>query len=347
MERRRDHRDDLTGLTEDALDVQADFERAVGPLRPRLLAHCYRMLGSVQDAEDQVQETYLRAWKAHHTFEGRSSLETWLTSIATRSCLNALRTRQRRVRPVDLSPESADPLGELTSKPEIPWLEPLPDARRGTLPAGPEATALARETLRLAFVSALQNLTPGQRAVVLLRDVLGFSASETARTLAVSEASANSSLQRARSRLKRWGVPAADRAPAPADLERREQELLERYVSAFEAYDTESVVALLREDATWEMPPFVGWYSGREAIGKLIRKQCPARAPRDLLFVRTSANAQPAAAAYLRGEDGAHRPFQIHVLDVAPDGHLVTHVSCFFDLALFAAFGLPATLDAT
>src|SRR5262245_4874231 len=328
-----------------AATVSADFERAAGPLRPRLLAHCYRMLGSVQDAEDLVQETYLRAWKAYHTFEGRSSLETWLTSIATRSCLNALRTRERRVRPVDLSPESADPLAELESNPEIPWLEPLADARWRTTPAGPEAAALARETLRLAFVSALQRLTPGQRASVLLRDVLGYGAAEAAQTLGVSEASANSSLQRARSRLKRWG--SSEEEPArTADLEDRERDLLQRYVSAFEAYDPDAVVALLKEDATWEMPPFLGWYAGRETIGALIRTHCPAQAPGDLLFVQTTANCQPAAAAYLRGEDGLHRSFQIHVLDVAPGGRVVRHVSCFFDLKLFAAFGLPETFDA-
>jgi RNA polymerase sigma-70 factor (ECF subfamily) len=247
------------------------------------------------------------------------------------------------VRPIDLSPRGADPLAELESNPEIAWLEPLPDDRWRTAPSGPEAAAVGRETLRLAFVSALQHLTPGQRAVVLLRDVLGYSASETAQTLEVSEASANSSLQRARSRLKRL-VGSEQELQRSSDLEARERDLLGRYVHAFEAYDTDAVVALLREDATWEMPPFLGWYEGREAIGTLIRTQCPAQKPRDLLFVETGANGQPAAAAYLRGADGVHRPFQIHVLDVAPGEERVRRVTCFFDAQLFATFGLPSVL---
>lgn len=339
MERREDG-PPPGAVTEGEGQVSEAFEQAAGPLRPRLLAHCYRMLGSLQDAEDQVQETYLRAWKAYHDFERRSSVETWLTTIATRSCLNALRTRERRIRPVELSSEAADPLAELESSPELPWLEPFPDARLGT--GAPDASALARESLRLAFVSALQHLTPGQRAAVLLRDVLEFSAAEAARTLETTEASANSSLQRGRERLRELGAREETHSPR---LPERERDLLGRYVDAFEAYDTDAVVALLREDATWEMPPFLGWYAGRETIGKLIRTRCPAQAPRDLLFVPTSANGQPAAGAYLRDEHGVHRPFQLHVLDLAPGEERIRHVSSFFDVALFAAFELPPILD--
>jgi RNA polymerase sigma-70 factor (ECF subfamily) len=205
--------------------------------------------------------------------------------------------------------------------------------------------AATRDGVRLAFVAALQHLTPLQRAVLILRDVLGFSAAETAAALEVTLASANSALQRARARMQRLTPDEPVRTP---DLGERERELLRRYVEAFEQYDTARVVALLAEDARWEMPPFTGWYAGAPAIGALIRTRCPAKGPGDLRFTVTSANGQPAAAAYLRGEDDVHRAFQIHVLDVVPTdtpaGDHVRHVTCFFDPTLFDSFGLPHTL---
>lgn len=334
--------------------TEEDFAILTDPLRGELIAHCYRMLGSVQDAEDQVQETYLRAWRAFHSFEGRSSVRTWMYTIATRTCLTALEQRSRRPLPTGLGAPAADPAGELESRPEVPWLEPIPDAMLAGPGSDPAAVAATRDGVRLAFVAALQHLTPLQRAVLILRDVLAFSAAETARTLDVSVASANSALQRARARIERV---APDTATRPEDLAERERDLLRRYIDAFEQYDTSRVVALLTEDATWEMPPFTGWYQGAGAIGTLIRTQCPAKAPGDLRFVATSANGQPAAAAWMRGEDGGYQAFQIHVLDVVPavgaaahaDPHAradvaVRHVSCFFDTDLFAAFGLPLTL---
>lgn len=322
-----------------------DFATLTDPLRGELVAHCYRMLGSVQDAEDQVQETYLRAWRAFHSFEGRSSVRTWMYTIATRTCLTALEQRSRRPLPTGLGAPSSDPAAELESRPEVPWLEPVPDTMIAGPGSDPATVAATREGVRLAFVAALQNLTPLQRAVLILRDVLAFSAAETASTLEITVASANSALQRARARMEKLSPPEPART---AELSDRERDLLRRYIEAFEQYDTARVVALLAEDATWEMPPFTGWYSGAAAIDVLIRTRCPASAPGDLRFVATSANGQPAAAAWMRGDDGVHRAFQLHVLDVVPadraGGTEVRHVSCFFDTTLFEKFGLPLVL---
>ncbi|HEX2804571.1 MAG TPA: sigma-70 family RNA polymerase sigma factor [Kineosporiaceae bacterium] len=340
--------------------TEQDFAALTDPLRGELTAHCYRMLGSTHDAEDQVQETYLRAWRAYHSFEGRSSLRTWMYQIATRTCLTALQQRARRPLPTGLGAPSSDPAAELETRPEVPWLEPVPDTLIAGPGADPATVATTRDSVRLAFVAALQNLTALQRAVLILRDVLAFSAAETAETLDITVASANSALQRARAGVERLtsaggglsdsagGDPAIDgnRLAARA-LGPRERDLLDRYLAAFENYDTDAVVALLAEDATWEMPPYTGWYEGADAIGVLIRTQCPAKGPGDLRFVATSANGQPAFAAWLREPDGVHRAFQIHVLDLAtlPDGRpVVKHVACFFDTSLFRAFGLPEVL---
>jgi len=327
--------------------THGDFDTITSPLRGELVAHCYRMLGSVQDAEDQVQETYLRAWRAFGGFEGRSSVRTWMYQIATRTCLTALQQRARRPMPTGLGAPSSDPADDITAQHEVPWLEPLPDAMLAGPGSDPAAVAATKDGVRLAFVAALQHLTPLQRAVVILRDVLAFSAVETAQALEVSVASANSALQRARARLSQ--LPRTDDPPAtadPADLAGRQKDLLGRFMQAFEAYDTDAVVALLAADATWEMPPFPQWYSGAQAIAGLVRHQCPANAPDDLRYVPTSANGQPACAGWLRGDDGVYRAFQLMVLDVegGPDGPRVRHVSCFFDTALFEKFGLPEIL---
>jgi RNA polymerase sigma-70 factor (ECF subfamily) len=265
--------------------TDGDFDRLTAPLRGELVGHCYRMLGSVHDAEDQVQETYLRAWRAFDAFEGRSSVRTWMYRIATRVCLTALEQRARRPMPTGLGAPSSDPAAELESRPEIPWLEPLPDALLAGPGSDPAAVAATKDSVRLAFVAALQHLTPLQRAAVILRDVLAFSAAETASALEVSVAAANSALQRGRATLGRVSAGTGGSAvPGVGDrgegLPAREKALLERFMQAFEAYDTEAVVSLLAADATWEMPPFTGWYSGAEAIGALVRTQCPAEAPR-------------------------------------------------------------------
>jgi RNA polymerase sigma-70 factor, ECF subfamily len=325
-----------------SLAIEDDvFTSLVEPLRGELTAHCYRMLGSVHDAEDLVQETYLRAWRSFHGFENRSSLRTWMYRIATNVCLTALESRQRRPLPTGLGQPAADPHQALESRPETPWLEPLPDrvvwggdgAERD-----PAATVLSRESVRLAFVAALQHLTPPQRAVVILRDVLAWQASEVAELLGLSVAAVNSSLQRARAQLAKLDPEAT----VPPLEEARVQQLLDDYVAAFEHYDIPRIVELLSADAVWEMPPFTSWFRGAEAIGELIRTHCPASGPGDQVMVPVAANGQPALALYMLEEDGRHHAFQLQVPTVTADG--ITSVIAFFDLALFPRFGLPDVL---
>jgi RNA polymerase sigma-70 factor (ECF subfamily) len=319
--------------------VDEAFLAQVEPLRREITAHCYRMLGSVHEAEDLVQETYLRAWRAFHGFEQRSSVRTWLYRIATNACLTALEQHQRRPLPTGLGAPSSDPSGALDERPELPWLEPLPDSMVwGEADPDPAEQVVTRDSVRLAFVAALQLLTPKQRAVFILRDVLAWQASEVAEALGMSVAAANSALQRARAQLGRHG---ANERPAPLDDE-RSRNLLERYVAAFEEYDVSRIVELLTEDAIWEMPPFTGWYQGAENIGQLIAEKCPAKHPGEMRLVPTWANGQPAFAVYRREEDGVFRAFQLQQLTLAPSG--VTHVACYFDTSLFEVFGLPEVL---
>ena len=327
----------MTLMTDD--DV---FTELVEPFRGELTAHCYRMLGSVHDAEDLVQETYLRAWRSYDKFEGRSSVRTWMYKIATNVCLTALDGRSRRPMPTGLGQPASDPRGVLDSRPEVTWLEPLPDSVVwGGRPADPEATTLDRESVRLAFVAALQHLTPPQRAAVVLFDVLAMQASEVAELLDTSVAAVNSSLQRARAHLAKLDPDAAETAPALDDAHKRA--LLAEYVDAFEHYDVPRIVQLLSADAVWEMPPYAGWYSGAEQIGALIEANCPAERAGDQILVEVSANGGPAWALYMRDRsDGVHRAFQVQVPTVGPDG--VTHVAAFFDTGLFARFGLPDEL---
>jgi RNA polymerase sigma-70 factor (ECF subfamily) len=316
-----------------------DFLRQADPFRRELLAHCYRMLGSVHDAEDLVQETYLRAWRSYDRFEGRSSLRTWLHSIATRACLTALENRGRRPLPTGLGAPSADPGDALVEQPEVPWLEPVPDAMVGAEASDPATIVSNRESIRLAFIAALQHLPPRQRAVLILRDVLSWRAAEVAEVLQTTTTAVNSMLQRAKAQLEQ-AAPSQDDIVEPTGAQQRE--LLDRYVEAFENKDIAAIVELFTKDAVWEMPPFVCWYQGAEDIGRLIDLQCPARSPGDMRLVPTRANGQPAFGLYLRGEDGGYRPFNLPVLTLTEAG--VTHVACFFDTGLFAAFGLPDSL---
>ncbi|MFD2419359.1 sigma-70 family RNA polymerase sigma factor [Amycolatopsis pigmentata] len=321
-------------LTERPADE--DFLRAADPFRRELLAHCYRMLGSVHDAEDLVQETYIRAWRSYEKFEGRSSLRTWLYRIATRVCLTALEKQSKRPLPSGLGGESSDPEGALEERPEVPWLEPVPDALIGGDPA---AVVTSKESIRLALIAALQYLPPRQRAVLILRDVLQWRAAEVAEAVGITTAAVNSILQRARAQLQE-ATPAEDKVAEPTEAEQRA--LLDAYVTAFERKDIAAMVELFTKDAVWEMPPFTGWYSGVEDIVRLIDTQCPAKGPGDMRLIPTTANGQPAFGLYMIDGD-VHRPFQLHVLTL--DGAAVSHVVSFFDTRLFAKFGLPEILE--
>ena len=319
--------------------ARQDFVQAADPYRKELLAHCYRMLGSVHDAEDLVQETYLRAWRAYDKFEGRSSLRTWLYRIATSACLNALESRSRRPLPTGLGEPSAEADATLVEKPEVPWLEPIPDGLVGSDESDPAAAVTSRQSVRLAFIAALQHLPPRQRAVLVLRDVLQFRAAEVAEAVGVSTAAVNSLLQRARAQLDEAALR-EDEIVEPDSPD--ERELLNRYVAAFQNYDVPAIVELFTSDAVWEMPPYTAWYQGPETIGHLIASKCPADGPGDQILVPTSANGQPAFGLYMLGEDGVHRAFHLQVLDVTPAG--VRHVAAFFDTGLFEKFGLPPVL---
>ncbi|ORV13467.1 RNA polymerase subunit sigma-70 [Mycobacterium celatum] len=321
----------LTRVSLVAESFESDFSAQAEPYRRELLAHCYRMTGSLHDAEDLVQETYLRAWRAYDRFEGKSSVRTWLHRIATNTCLTALEGRQRRPLPSGLGAPSSDPTAELVERNEIAWLEPLPD------PAGdPSDIVGSRESVRLAFVAALQHLSPRQRAVLVLRDVLQWKAAEVAEAIGTSTAAVNSLLQRARAQLEAVGPSDEDRLAAPDSPEA--QDRLARYIAAFEAYDVDRLVELFTSEAVWEMPPFVGWYQGPQAIATLVRQQCPAQAAGDMRLLPLTANGQPAAAMYMRDGD-RHLPFQLQVLEITDAG--VGHVVAFLDTSLFERFGLP------
>ncbi len=312
-----------------------DFPQVTDPYRRELLAHCYRMTGSVHDAEDLVQETYLRAWRAYHGFEGRSSVRTWLYRIATNVCLTALEGRGRRPLPAGLGAPSSEASAPLDQNGEIPWLEPLPDTM---LEGGdPAAVVSDRDTIRLAFVAALQHLPARQRAVLILRDVLRWRAAEVAEALESSTASVNSALQRAHATLERANL-SADTVGEPTP---EQKEMLDRYVQAFWDKDIDAIVSMLTRDAIWEMPPYTGWYQGADTIGTLIDTQCPG-GRHDMRMVPTRANGQPAFGLYMRCDDGSYRPFHLQVLTIGPDG--VEHVGAFFGPQVFETFGLPDRL---
>jgi RNA polymerase sigma-70 factor (ECF subfamily) len=317
--------------------VDTDFVAQADPFRRELLAHCYRMLGSVYDAEDLVQETYVRAWKSYDRFEGRSSMRTWLHKIATNACLNALESRSRRPLPIGLGAPSSDPGEDLIEQREVLWLEPLPDSLLGNDPA---AVVADRESIRLAVVAAMQYLPPRQRAVLILRDALQWPAAEVASMLDMTVASVNSALQRARAQLQQV-TPSSSEISEPSSSEQKE--LLDRFVAAFEAKDVSAMVKIFTTDAVWEMPPFTGWYQGPETIARLIDTRCPAEGPGDMRLVPTRANGQAAFGLYMRDGD-VYKPFNLPVLTLTRSG--VSHVSSFFDLRLFDTFGLPQSIPA-
>jgi RNA polymerase sigma-70 factor (ECF subfamily) len=327
---------EVTEVTEVATDD--DFLGVTGQYRRELLAHCYRMLGSVHEAEDLVQETYLRAWRSYHGFEGRSSLRTWLYRIATNACLTALDSRNRRPMPTGLGAPIAHPDDPLVELGEVLWLEPVPDAMVGGDPHDPATIMAGRASVRLALIAALQHLPPRQRAVLVLREVLRLRAAEVAEMLDTSVAAVNSSLQRARAQLEAAGLTEED-VVEPDDP--RQRALLDRYARAIEAKDVAAIVEVFTADVVWEMPPYSAWYRGPDAVAGLIATHCPARAG-ELRLLPTEANGQPAYAVYRLTDEG-WTAFQLHVLALT-DGR-VSHVAAFFDLSLFATFGLPARLD--
>jgi RNA polymerase sigma-70 factor (ECF subfamily) len=329
--------------------VEEDFQSLAEPYRRELLAYCYRMLGSVHDAEDLVQETYLRAWKSYERFEGRSSLRTWLYRIATNACLTALEGKGRRPMPSGLGTPSADPQADLVQRTEVPWLEPIPDAMVGAGAADPAAIVTSRESIRLALITALQHLPAKQRVVLIMRDVLSWRAAEVAELLGTSTVAVNSMLQRARAQISEL-APVEDEVTEPVTA--RQRQLLERFVAAFENYDTKAMVDLFSADAVWEMPPYIGWYQTPADIIGLVRTHCPAHAAGELRMLPTGANGQPAFGTYVRDPDGNYQAFQLHVLHMIEPAEpgasapVIDHVAVFFDSTLFGLFGLPDIIPA-
>ena len=313
--------------------MRADFDELTRPHRRELLAHCYRMSGSVHDAEDLLQETMLRAWRAADSYQAeRASVRTWLYRIATNVCLTALESRARRPLPAGLVGRSDDPYAPIAPNNEIAWLEPFPDAQA----IDPAAAAEDRETLRLAFVAALQMLSARQRAVLVLRDVLQWSAAETAQSLGLTVTAVNSGLRRARTRLQAQPLADPERAAAPVD-----RSLLDRYVNAFQRADVDALVALLSDEVVLEMPPAPLWYRGVEHYGSFMARVYALRGS----TWRThpvAANGQPAFVAYTHDEHGGFRAHSLQVLTIE-DG-LIVHNVVFADATLFAYFDLPDRL---
>jgi RNA polymerase sigma-70 factor (TIGR02960 family) len=315
------------------------FRRLVGPYRRELRVHCYRILGSTEDAEDALQETLLAAWQGLARFERRASIRTWLYRVATNRCLNALRAASRRPRmDVPLEPDLPEP----TRLSEVVWLEPYPDVLLEGLaedPPGPEARYEAREAISLAFVTAVQLLPPRQRAVLILRDVLGYHATEVAQMLDSTTESVTSALKRARATLERQAPPAADREPPPPPHSAAEKELVERLTRAFEASDVEGIVALLSEDVQFAMPPFE--YHGRELAARFLMVVTLQQRRRNRI-VATRANGQPAFGLYVRDAGGrVYHAVGLLVLTLA--GNEVCAITRF-DNSVLPRFGLPRKL---
>jgi RNA polymerase sigma-70 factor (ECF subfamily) len=318
---------------------EAAFTQLVERYRGELQVHAYRMLGSLEDAQDALQEAFLRAWKARATYGRQSTFRAWLYRITTNACLRILERRPRR-----LVPYEAGPAAQLGTRPvppaDLPWLQPYPDLLLDEHPE-PEDAAVARETIELAFLAAIQHLPPRQRAVLILRDALDWSANETALVLDMSVAAANSALQRARATMKEQLPPSRLEWATAADAEEAERSLLQTYMEAWERHDESQLVALLREDVRLAMPPHPTWYEGRAAVAAFLAGVAFAPGSEAHRFVPTRANRQPAFGVY-RGEGADARPFAIHLLEIASGR--VTDMHFFKYPELFPAFGLPATL---
>jgi len=302
--------------------------------RTALTGHCYRMLGSAVDADDAVQETIIRAWRSLDRFDGRAALRTWLYRIATNVCLDELSDRTRRARPMEESP-AGTVHDELTQQPRTHWLEPIPDARAVPADENPATAAILKQSIRLAFVAALQNLAPKQRAVLLLMEVLGWPAAEVAESLDTSVAAVNSALQRARAALASRG----ENAVAP--LSESQQRVVDRYVAAFHEYDVDGLVSLLREDATFSMPPYSLWLRGPEAVRNWLQGrgiQCKGSR-----LLPVAACGSLAFGQYRRNPEGGHKAWALIVLELS--GDQIAGWNSFLDTGtLFSKFGLPIEL---
>ncbi|SDI62156.1 sigma-70 family RNA polymerase sigma factor [Nonomuraea jiangxiensis] len=318
------------------MPTDAEFAALTEPFRRELLAHCYRILGSIHDAEDLVQETYVRAWRAFGRFEGRSSVRQWLYKIATRACMTALETRSRRPLPSGLGAPSDDHHVTLAlGEPSVAWLQPAPDTLLGT--GDPAAIVAGRTGVRLAFIAALQLLPARQRAVLTLRDVLAFRTAEVAAMLDTTTTAVDSALRRARSRLAEAG-PVEDDLAEPDEETRRA--LLDGYVDAFTRADAGALVTLLRADIELEMPPIPTWFTGRQAVAGFLTEQVLGR---DLWRMEpTRANGQPAAVVYQRVDDGRYEAYGIQVLTLI--GARISRITTFIDPSLVPTFGLAPAL---
>ncbi len=321
--------------------ARGELELRLDHHRVELTAYCYRMLGSAFEAEDAVQETFLRAWRSFDNFEGRAALRSWLYRIATNVCLDMLNGRERRARPMDLGPAwSPDgPIGR--TLPEVTWIEPVPDGRVLPAEGDPADVAVSRETIRLAFVAALQHLPRRQRAVLILCEVLRWKASEVAELLDTSVASVNSALQRARATLEASGVSSTDPVPP---LDESQRELLSRYVEAFERYDMEALTSLIHEDATQSMPPYELWLSGRDDILRWwVGVGAGCRGSR--VIPTLAANGSPAFGQYKPSTCGeGYEPWALQVLEIS-DGRIAEFTFFLDTERLFPLFGLPLRLE--
>jgi RNA polymerase sigma-70 factor, ECF subfamily len=329
----------VTMQTGQTTATRGELELQLEQHRGELTAYCYRMLASPFEAEDAVQETFLRAWRSFDRFEGRAALRSWLYRIATNVCLDMLNGRERRARPMDLGPAREPIEANLNTLPEVNWIQPAPDGL--VVPEGdPAEMAVARETIRLAFVAALQHLPPRQRAVLILCEVLRWQATEVAELLETSVASVNSALQRARATLAASDMNATDPSPP---MDEADRELLARYVAAFEDYDMDALTALIQEDATQSMPPYDLWLSGRDDIfGWWFGPGIGCRGSR--LVPTVSANGSPAYGQYKPAPGGGYEPWALQVLELSDDG--IAEFTFFLDTeTLFPLFGLPPRLE--
>ena len=328
-------------VVEASVLAPAELERALEQHRRELTGYCYRMLGSAFDAEDAVQETLVRAWRNLARFEGRSTLRSWLYSIATNVCLDMLNGRERRARPMDLGPAMEPVASNLNTLPEVTWIEPIPDGLAVPADGDPADVAVARETIRLAFVAALQHLPPRQRAVLILCEVLRWQASEVAELLDTSVASVNSALQRSRATLAASDLTAAT---TPAQLDEADRALLARYVEAFERYDMDALTSLIQEDAQQSMPPYDLWLRGRDDIFTWwFGPGAGCRGSR--VIPTTAANGSPAFGQYKPSEDGGYEPWALQVIEI--DAGKIVELTFFLDTKrLFPLFGLPLQFEA-